>query len=120
MKIGLAIAMRREELNKTQEEVAAFVGVSKSCVCRWENGDIQSIKSDKIKKLAEILQVSPAMLLLDEVDSLSLSTKDIQPFIMHKGENTKLQTLIASLSDNEAVELHAYLKFLLWKRNNPD
>jgi repressor LexA len=53
------IHKRRKALNLTLEEVAKAVGVSKSTVKKWESGYIQNMRRDKIKKLAEVLNVSP-------------------------------------------------------------
>ena len=54
---------RRLELGKTLEEIGAVVGVSKGTVQRWESGNISNMRRDKIAKLAEALEVSPAQLL---------------------------------------------------------
>lgn len=75
MKMGLAIAMRRESLGLTQEEVAKYVGVSKASVSRWESGDISNMRRDRIQKLAEILKVSPVELVKDETEGL----RDFEP-----------------------------------------
>lgn len=53
------IAARRKELGLTLDEVAAFVGVNKGTVSRWESGEIDNMRRDKIAKLAEVLKVSP-------------------------------------------------------------
>lgn len=50
---------RRIELGLTLEQVGELVGVEKSTVRKWENGLIESIRRDKISKLAKSLQVSP-------------------------------------------------------------
>ena len=50
---------RRKELNMTLEDVAQKVGVGKSTVRKWENGDIENIGRSNIVKLAEALKVTP-------------------------------------------------------------
>ncbi|URY21915.1 helix-turn-helix domain-containing protein [Staphylococcus pseudintermedius] len=52
------IKARRLELNLTLEQVGNMVGVGKSTVRKWETGDIENMKRDKIVKLAEALKVS--------------------------------------------------------------
>lgn len=59
MNLGERIKERREEKNLTLEQVGEYVGVTKSTVRKWETGDIENMKRDKIAKLAEILSVSP-------------------------------------------------------------
>ena len=60
------IKTRRKELGITLEEIGRYVGVSKATVQRWETGSISNMRRDRIKKLSEILQVSPQMLLSAE------------------------------------------------------
>ncbi|AKL96662.1 putative phage repressor [Clostridium aceticum] len=54
---------RRLELGLTLEEVAKIVGVSAPTIQRYETGEIKNIRRDKIKLLADALQVSPAYLM---------------------------------------------------------
>ena len=63
MDIGKIIYNRRKELNLTLEDVGNAVGVGKSTVRKWEVGIIENIKRDKIAKLAEVLQISPVILI---------------------------------------------------------
>ena len=53
---------RRAELNLTLEEIGKAVGVSKATVQRWESGVIENIRRDKIASLANVLQISPVLL----------------------------------------------------------
>ncbi|MYY21881.1 LexA family transcriptional regulator [Lactobacillus salivarius] len=55
---------RRLELNLTLEDVGNYVGVGKSTVRKWENGDIANMKRDKIVSLSKILKLDP----LDIID----------------------------------------------------
>lgn len=55
---------RRLELNLTLEDVGNYVGVGKSTVRKWENGDITNMKRDKIVSLSKILKLDP----LDIID----------------------------------------------------
>lgn len=59
MNLGERIKERREQKGLTLEEVGEYVGVTKSTVRKWETGDIENMKRDKIAKLAEVLSVSP-------------------------------------------------------------
>lgn len=47
----------------TLEDVAEKVGVSRATVLRWESGEIESVRSDKIAQLAQALSMSPAQLM---------------------------------------------------------
>ncbi len=76
--IGKFLRQRREELNLTQREIALFVGVTESAVSRWESGEIGNMRRDRIAKLAEVLKISPLVIMGAEefIDKpLSLSTE---------------------------------------------
>ena len=47
----------------TLEEIARHVGVGKSTVRKWEVGQIENMRRDKIGKLAEALHTSPQYLM---------------------------------------------------------
>ena len=72
------IRERRLELGLTLEEVGNAVGVSKSTVLKWENGNIANMRRDKIAKLAKALYVTPAYLMgwEEEADTTGLPDDD--------------------------------------------
>lgn len=63
MEIGQKIKLMRESKGMTLEELGNMVGVGKSTVRKWENGIIANMRRDKIAKLAEVFDCSPAFLL---------------------------------------------------------
>lgn len=63
MNIGDRIKLRRNQLDKTLEEVGKMVGVTRATIQRYENGNIQNIPSDKIELLAKALKTTPAYLM---------------------------------------------------------
>ena len=69
------ISTRRKELGLTLDEVAAFVGVNKGTVSRWESGEIDNLRRDKIAKLAEVLKVSP-LFIMGMKDAVPASVSD--------------------------------------------
>ena len=69
------ISTRRKELGLTLDEVAAFVGVNKGTVSRWESGEIDNMRRDKIAKLAEVLKVSP-LFIMGMKDAVPASVSD--------------------------------------------
>lgn len=78
MRIGELIRHYRLMRGLTLEEVGKACKVSKVSVLKWENGDTQNIRRDKIAKLAAILNVSPITLITGELptDDGSISTTD--------------------------------------------
>lgn len=89
MKVNDAMAIRRKELELTLDEVAKAVGVSKATVSRWESGEIDNMRRDRIAALAKILRVSPIFLMNEEVDMNDINNqsipavKNIMPLDLH-------------------------------------
>lgn len=61
--MGELMKKLRLERGLTLEEVGERVGVGKSTVRKWENGDIANMRRDKIALVAKALGVSPAYLM---------------------------------------------------------
>lgn len=63
MKLNDKLRKRRLELDMTLEDVGNIVGVSKSTVKKWESGDIENMRRDKIELLAKALKVGPGFVM---------------------------------------------------------
>lgn len=63
MDMGQKIYDLRIKRGMTLEELGTKVGVGKSTVRKWENGIIANMKRDKIAKVAEALETTPAYLM---------------------------------------------------------
>ena len=61
--VGELLKNRRTELSCTQRQVANLVGVTETTVSRWESGDIDNMRRDKIAGLANALRVSPLLIM---------------------------------------------------------
>lgn len=72
------IKSRRKDLNLTLEQVGDLVGVGKSTVRKWETGDIENMKRDKIVKLAKALRVSPSYIMGMEEEQPQLETLPVK------------------------------------------
>lgn len=70
MNFNEKIKQRRIELDKTLEEIGNICGVSKATVLRWESGEIQNLKRDKIAKLAAALEISITSVLESEIPAM--------------------------------------------------
>lgn len=70
---------KRKALNLSMEELAKKVGVSKATVQRWESGEIKNVRRDKIARIADALETTPAYLMgWDE--EMQDRKKEFQPF----------------------------------------
>ena len=63
MDMGQKIYNLRIQKGLTLEELGNMVGVGKSTVRKWENGMIANMKRDKILKVSEVLDTTPAYLM---------------------------------------------------------
>ena len=59
--LSIVLKNRRKELGLTLAQIADKMGVAEATVQRWESGNIKSVRYDKLNKLAEVLQVNPAI-----------------------------------------------------------
>lgn len=66
---GQRIKARRKQLGMSADEVAAKLGVSRSTIFRYENGQIEKVPANVLEHLAEILKTTPAYLMGWDDDS---------------------------------------------------
>ena len=79
MNIQNLIKNRRKELGLTLLDIANACGVSEATVSRWESGDIVNMKRSRIAQLANVLKISPSMLIHDDYDVQTGSSPIIKP-----------------------------------------
>lgn len=63
MKLGKLLAERREFLGLSQQDVATAIGTNKSTISRYETGDIDNMRRDRIYKLASVLKLSTKVIM---------------------------------------------------------
>ncbi len=63
MTIGQLIKQSRKEKGITQNELAKRIGVSAGAISRWESGDIENMRRDKIEKIADALGIDPNIII---------------------------------------------------------
>jgi repressor LexA len=61
--IGARIRARREHLGLTTNRAARKIGCTPTTLKRWEEGDIKSIKTSRMKQIADALATTPEALL---------------------------------------------------------
>ena len=100
------IKEQRLKQNKTLLEVAEYVGVKEATLQRYESGEIKNIPHDKITAIAECLNSSPSYLM-----GWSNDIKDESTI------NSKLFSLINSLTEEQAKEALNYIDYLKSRDN---
>lgn len=63
MEIRDILRNRRLELHLTMKQIADAVGVSEGTVSRWESGDIDNMRRDKIAALSKVLSLDPLVIM---------------------------------------------------------
>lgn len=122
---------RRKQLGLTMLEVANAVGVSESTVSRWESGNIENMRMEKVHLLAEALHASPLWIMgmpienIDKemtgklIDIANDYVKTTQNFF-DEYQNTKSRVIVISnliyeinnLSTEQISDVIKYIKFL--------
>lgn len=117
MDVKNIIRRRREELGLTMKEVADRVGVSEGTISRWESGDIQNMKRDKIASLASALDVSPAVIMGWETPAKS---EESEAERMYADEDMKaLYHIKQSMTPEAFGNLMGFIK-KMYKLDHPD
>lgn len=119
MEIGHKIKSLRESIGMTQSELAQVIQSTKQTIFKYENGIITNIPMDKLEKIANVLDVTPAYLMgWDDVEEDNFTQDEIK--IIHtlrqNPEAKSILELIFSGSDEEIKELSNYIDFILSKR----
>lgn len=106
---GQTIRQLRKEKRLTQKEVAKKVDIDVTYLSKIENGKLDPPAHDKIKKLAEILEVDSDFL-ITEADKVPEDIVDMIP-----KTSTKIPKLLRegkNLSDEDWDKVHEYIKDL--------
>ena len=90
---------RRTSLGLTMKDVSEAVGVAEATVSRWESGDIANLRRDRINSLAKVLKVSPALLVMDDiqinVDEIKVKD-ELNACLIKLRDKTDMQRLVNS------------------------
>lgn len=110
--IGRMLRNRREYLELSQQEIADYVGVSKSAISRWESGEISNIGLSRIKLIAEKLNIDPVAIVMGseykETDAADLpTTSEFEEYF--KQNSYKLSNLPQNKKDNLIKLIELYL-----------
>lgn len=96
-KLNTILKDRRIELKLTMSEIAKIVGVSEGTISRWESGEIENMKRDKIIKLSKALQISPGVIMGWEDMPIIRLTLEEEKLINKYRENPQMHDAIKKL-----------------------
>lgn len=100
--IGERIKLFREDRNMSQKDFAEKIGVSNSRVSNWEQG-INRPDVDLLKKICEILNVSPSELLDVHLDTEELTEHEKQIILNYriKADLQKAVNILLGLEESK-------------------
>lgn len=106
MTTAARIKARRLEIGMTGEALAKKIGVSKTTVYRYENGDIEKIPLNSLEPIAAALHTSVAYLMgWDEEKNPTPGARD--------GNMSEFIRLFGQLSESEQTLIIAQIKGIL-------
>ncbi len=79
--LGTKLYKLRKEKKRTLQQVADFLGVNKSSVSRWENGETSRIRKSTISSLASYYNVPFSFLYPEETDDSMISASQISKYV---------------------------------------
>ena len=113
MSTGSRIKERRKQLGMTADQLAEKIGVARSTMFRYENGDIEKVPLDYLGALSSALCTTPQYLMGWSDDPLAQDTNapskpdDLTPF------EREIITKLRQLSEDQQQAFLAYLITLL-------
>lgn len=114
-KVGQRLKQARELRQITLEEAGNKVGVHKSTILRWENGETEKFKIPTLETLADLYNVNPAWLMGYDVpmekEIKKESSSDFR-FASYGGVDTK------DLDEEDIEEINRFIEFIKQKKKN--
>lgn len=113
------LKQRRIELGLTMLEVAKIVGVSEATISRYESGNIQNMRGNKIKRYAEALQVPASSFIDDDENEKNASAnndKSVDELLKNKRTKSKWDAILEELSPENRDRLQEQAELLLLKQ----
>lgn len=114
MEISAILKSRRETLGLSLDDVAKMVGVNRSTISRWENGDVENMRREKISKLADALKLDPLVILgrkKPDLTKLDVEQTAAELIKMLDAEDIELIMQIKK-TDDEKAKMKLYMKLI--------
>lgn len=110
MATGERIKYKRKEQRISADMLAKKIGVSRSTIFRYENGDIEKVTLRSLEPIARVLNTSVAYLMGWEDDAEASLSEDEKRF-------SRFLTLFKLLTDSEQKMIVAQIKGILDSRS---
>lgn len=108
MRTSEKIKQNRKRLGMTQTDLAQRLGLQKSAISKWENGQVINIKRPTLARLADIFGISVAQL-LDDDDEYGIRRNEVGTMFSQLDEERQEQAIeyLQSLSEGRVFEAAA-------------
>ena len=116
MDIGGRIKVARELKKLTQEELGIACGTTKQTIFKYESGIVTNIPLDRLERIAEILDVSPAYLMGCGVTDSEDKIKPTEPELDELDK--ELVRLAAQLTTEQKLRQIETLRDIVGNRDN--
>lgn len=110
--IGELLKKKRKEKKMTLQEVADYIGVSRMTISKYENGQVQNMRKDKIIALSNLLGINPIQFIdgLDMDLAIKGSEISIERFKVYLNY---LLTITPEISEKEKRLIRDYINLIL-------
>lgn len=105
MEIKDILKQKRKSLGLTMKDVARACDVSEATVSRWESGNIGDMKRSRIAALADILQISPAIIVGTVDDPIFSQLGDYEENIEYLKNQPELLELYKEIVENDQLAI---------------
>ena len=109
------IKKRRKELGLRAEDVAEKIGVSRSTMFRYENGEIEKLPYTNLVPIAKALNTTVEYLMFGCVEDEKMPTPEIRDGL--SDIDSEIISLLADLPEEKKHQAMVFLRFLA---NNED
>ena len=105
MKTGEKIRNRRLEMGMTMEDLGRAIGVQRSAINKYEKG-VVGIKSKTLAKIANVLNISP-VLLLDDIEG-----EDVEQYVTEIPQTREAKIISGGIDKMDPERREQALKVL--------
>ncbi|WP_195376745.1 helix-turn-helix domain-containing protein [Anaerotruncus rubiinfantis] len=112
--LGSRIKARRKELDLTLQNIADEIGVAKSTIQRYENGNIETIKLPVVEAIARILKVNPSYLLgkTDNKELVTTEGDELQEYLEELKNRSEMRMLFKLSKEATKEEVEQAVKII--------
>lgn len=92
--------------NLSYVKFAQMIGVHRTSIYRWEEGDVSSLKSTVIQKIADVFDVNPLWV-------MGLDVPKEKESDVHESKRKEISNILYKLTDSQLDNLIDYIHFVM-------